>query len=203
MLRRFAAFFFILAADYELIDESRMDSKMQQNPEMMLCRVTAGSRTRFRCARIGRKLPRTPEEYAEVSRKTPEPPLNADNVMAPYATNQLKPTHTQQNLCPPPLDNVSASFTLLNAHENGEGTSGCPEHIRVLHSNSKKGVKRWRSLPTESTRSACCAIKSHDVEGDYEKLNPETMDSCQGSGTTGYEKLNRATQEPQKPQWPW
>ena len=46
-----------------------------------------------------------------------------------------------------------------------------------------------------SSESILPMTRSDDITANYEKLDREAMDGFQGSGTTEYEKLNKATME--------
>ena len=196
-------YFFL--TDYELVDESLMDPESEdQKPPMMSFQeqgsqlVTTSHKTRVKGTCTGRKLPRTPEEYVELKKKTRtvETSQNVKNGMASGENKELEQWHIPPKVSPLPLDNISeSSSSLPEAKENNEGASGCPPYIVVLHEGTDNDAKQQHDLPT--TQSICLVTKSGNNKADYEKLNPDTMDGYQESATTGYEKLNKATMEPQ------
>ena len=182
-------------SDYELIDESRIEPKTQQESETGKTQQQGsqlgmtGPTKRVKGACIGRKLPRTPDEYAELNRKADavESTLRADKDMVQCVTNQLEPSHVSPKAVSLPLDNVSSSSsTSSEAIEFDERTS-----------YKKDGVKQENNLCVVSPHSAHPASRHGKKKDDYEKMNPETMESRKGS-TSGYEKLNKATMEQQE-----
>ena len=178
--------------DPEIKKKSQMKSQQAQGSQL----VKAGPTTRVKGACIGRKLPRTPDEYAGLKRKirVAESSQRVNNSGTPSATKQ--PSQMPPKVGPTPLDNISeSSSTSLEASEFDNGTSGCPPYIVVLQGGPDDDVNQQGVLA--STQSVGPVANSDGKKGEYEKLNPETMDSCQGSATTGYEKLNKATMEPQ------
>ena len=190
--------------DYELIGGTEMDPEIKPKSGMHssqiggLQLVMASPRTRARGVRIGRKLPRTPAEYAELNRKTgaAEFPQSANRGMAPSRTKQLEPSRIQSNFGPPALDNTSEPpSTLPEASECHEGSSRYRSYIVLLSDGNEDDAKLHNVLP--SKQSACHVTGSAGEKDTYETLNSKTMDHTQGSDTTGYEKLNKATMEPQ------
>ena len=83
--------------DYELADESRMYPKIEQKSELKSSQSLGSSqlvmispRTRAKDTHSNRKLPRTPDEYAELRRKTcnAEPSRRVNSDMALRTTRQ-------------------------------------------------------------------------------------------------------------------
>ena len=158
----------------------------------------AGQKTPAKGARSGRKLPRTPDEYAELNMKTcaAASSQSANNNTASGVMNQLELSLTHPKVGPLALDKISeSSSTLSEASQHGEGTSGCHSYITVLHVGTVDDVKQQNVLI--STQSGPPVTRSDEKIDNNEKLNPETMGIYQGSATTFYEKLNKATMEPQ------
>ena len=189
-------------SDYQLIDESQIKPTSQ---EKMGASQTQGSElgmtgplTPVKVACIGRKLPRTPDEYAEMKRKAcaAKSPRRLNNDMATGAIEQLQPSEIAPKVDLPPRDNISeSSSTLSEASEYGEGATGFHPYIVVLHEGTEDDVKQTKVFP--STQRVCPATSTDGKKDGYEKLNPETMDSYHGSVTAGDKKLSTLTMEPQ------
>ena len=195
--------------DYERIDAPRshtgIQSKSQMRPLQIndLQLVMADPRGQ---PMLDRKLPRTPEEYAELIRKAyaGESSRDADNGMAksgstsnpdyPSRRNKFdcRPLgshankhqeQTQIPVAPPVLDNVSNTCST-----DSEVSESCTTSTRatrcarcvVLPGDIQDNVNQQDVLPTEYQPGACAVTSSGNKkmggEG-YEKLNPNTMDS--------------------------
>ena len=219
----------VLLTDYELVNESRMDPDSQhksatessQGQRSQL--ILSGPRTRVEGTCIGRKLPKSPNEYAEQNRNTcaAEFPdiINCD--MAPSKANQLNPSKIQTKGRPQPLNNASdSSSTLFEASESYDDKEGeklnrdtldswqgpSTTHYEILNRAwieppaviadfNGKSIAMY--LDEWTSQNACPLIKSDVKKDAYQMLNPDTMDSHHGSDATTYEKLNKATMEPQ------
>ena len=197
--------------DYERIDASRshtgIQSKSQMRPLQIndLQLVMADPRTRGQLM-LDRKLPRTPEEYAELIRKAyaVESSRDADNGMVksgsisnpdyPSRRNEFdcRPLGSHANkhqeppqipVAPPVLDNVSNTCST-----DSEVSGPCVTSTRaarcarciVLPGDALDNVNQEDVLPTEYQPGACPVTSSDNNEmgsKGYEKLNPNTMDS--------------------------
>ena len=170
----------------------------------------AGPTARFKGACIGRKLPRTPFEYAELKRtaRAVEFSWGVNNDVAPAASNELEPPRMPPKVGTPHLDDISESSNIMSgASENDEGIFGCQSYIVILHDDTVGDIKQENVKSAESahpgtmdvdegtSQGVCPATRSGDKKG--EKLNPAAMDSFGRSGTTGHEKLNKVALEPQ------
>ena len=145
----------------------------------------AGAKPKAKGVSSGRKLPRTPDEYADLNRKICAATSSqcANNDTASGITNLLELPCTLPKVGLSPLDNVSeSSSTLSETSQYDKGTSGFHPYIVVLSDN-------------DTVDNAKQETRSDDNE--VKKLKPETIDRYRGSGTAGYEKLNKATMESQ------
>ena len=174
----------------------------------------ADVKPRATCPCVGRKLPRTPAEYAELSRNAcvAESSQSATDDIAPgkgnsnteypdsvckleskppkiHIKNHLGPSRTPPNPGSIPLDNSSLG-THSEASEYDEGTSGIPPYIEVLQGGTEDDVKQQNTLSMECFHVANHATGFGDKDSSYEKLNPETMWSYEGSKDNLTKKAN-------------
>ena len=171
-----------------------MDSENQQKSTMRSSEgqrsklVVTGPRTRVKGACIGRKLPRTPDERYD------DDGMQVNAFSSTHACSMTSPTGNKdeyEKLNPETMDSYQGSTTTgyekLNKATMGPQT--CSADL--------EGTNMSMNFDECTPQSAYTMTRSDDKTSGYEKLNPETMDSYQGSATTGYEKLNKATMEPQ------
>ena len=159
---------------------------------------------------INKKTPRTPGKGTMLVRKTRAAvsPMYTNNEMALIPRNsnsecpafankpengppvghkykQLEPSHIL--LGTRALNNVSDS-THTDFSEYDDGTSGCGPCM--LLSGCNPSIQR-NIFSDEFSLSAWPVISSDINKSGYEKLNPETMESCQGSGISAQDFFNQ------------